>query len=119
MDKKLLNSSHYRRDKKGHTPLFLGPCENQCLLAEYPTPLWILPQYKGEADGEIMGTRRGRKKQRPGCDEPPHTWGRFVLRSQGAQLIRDESFQIEIDDLSLNKEKRLIFKTPFWSIDKN
>jgi hypothetical protein len=30
-------------------------------------------------------------------------------------LIRDESFQIEIDDLSLNKEKRLIFKTPFWS----
>ena len=41
--------------------MFLGPCENQCLLAEYPTPLWILPQYKGKADGEIRGQGEGEK----------------------------------------------------------
>ena len=33
-------------------------CENEFILAKYPAPLWILPQYRAEGETERREIRR-------------------------------------------------------------
>jgi len=52
LDKNTFEFNMLSEEKRGKILPLLALCENECFLAKYPAPLWILPQYRAEGETE-------------------------------------------------------------------